>query len=71
MSSKQRHSNFSLSLEEHMKNLWAQYIRCLDKNGLNEGAKELQRRYFELYRQYRQNKEWEKLIQFNKEGGHR
>ncbi len=56
------HSEFMRSLEYQMKELWSQYVSCLDKDGPGQTAKSLRKKYLDLYRSYRQNKEWKNLI---------
>ena len=60
-----KNSDFLSDLERQMKELWSQYVKCLDKDGLNETAKKLRNKYYNLYRCYRQNKEWKNLINSN------
>jgi hypothetical protein len=60
-----RGSDFLSGLEQQMKELWAQYVRCLDQNGLSDSAKKLRSQYYSLYRCYRQNKDWKSAINNN------
>lgn len=53
--------NFLDGLEGQMKELWSQYVKCLD-GGLIEKATALRNRYYNLYRCYRRNIEWKRLI---------
>lgn len=50
-------------LEHQMKNLWSQYMACLDVCGNNEDAKVLREKYFKLYHSYKSNKEWQNVIE--------
>lgn len=60
-----RRSDFLSGLEQQMKELWSQYVRCLDQNGLSDHAKKLRSQYYSLYRCYRQNKDWKNAINNN------
>jgi len=62
---KDKKADFIENLEHQMKDLWLQYVKCLDTEGLSESAKALRNKYYEVYRCYRQNKEWKKLINNN------
>ena len=64
-SAEKRRSDYLSGLEQQMKQLWSQYIKCLDKDGLSERAKDLRDKYFRLYRCYRHNREWRKMINNN------
>ena len=55
-------SDFLDDLERQMKELWSQYITCLDRGGFTQRAEELRNRYYNVYRCYQRNKEWKKLI---------
>lgn len=58
-------ADFIENLEHQMKELWSQYVKCLDTEGLSETAKTLRNKYYEVYRCYPQNKEWKTLINNN------
>lgn len=50
-------------LEHQMKELWTQYVNCVNQNGLaDETAETLREKYFRLYHNYKNNKEWQKVI---------
>jgi hypothetical protein len=49
-------------LEHQLRDLWAQYVGRLDRNGFDETAKVLKEKYFRLYRSYRNNKNWKDLV---------
>lgn len=51
--------------ECQLKDLWAQYVSCTEKGGLNEVARSLRKRYFSLYRDYRRAKKWRNAINSN------
>lgn len=63
--SEERLTDFLIGLERQMKELWSQYVACLDKNGLDETAKALREKYFNLYRCYRHNRNWKNAINNN------
>ncbi|MGZ5280385.1 MAG: hypothetical protein ACXWC9_10605 [Pseudobdellovibrionaceae bacterium] len=48
------------TLEMQLKEHWSQYIRYVDQNGIDEKAKALKSRYFQLYQHYQRNKNWRK-----------
>lgn len=53
------------SLEEieiQLKELWAQYVHCLDLYGLNETSRELKKRYLKLYDSYKNFRDWKSAI---------
>jgi hypothetical protein len=50
------------ALERQLKELWSQYMKCLDEHGLNDTARSLRERYFNIYRAYRHNKKWRELM---------
>lgn len=58
-------SDFLDGLEQQMKEIWSQYVRCLDQGGLSDAAKKLRNQYYSLYRCYRQNKDWKNAINNN------
>lgn len=58
-------SDYLSTLEHQLKDLWAQYVGCLDKNGFDETAKALKEKYFRLYRSYRNNKNWREMVNSN------
>lgn len=49
-------------LECQLKELWAQYIHCLDKYGLNETARGLKQRYLNLYQNYKNFRDWKDAV---------
>lgn len=50
-------------LEHQMKDLWTQYVNCMNQNGpADETAEALRGEYFKLYHNYKNNKEWQKVI---------
>lgn len=50
-------------LEHQMKDLWTQYVNCLNENGpADETAEALRKKYFRLYHNYKNNREWQKAI---------
>jgi len=53
------------SFESQLKEVWSQYVECLNQNGFNEKAKSLKDRYFRLYRDYRNNKYWKEMLMDN------
>lgn len=55
----------STVLEHQLKSLWSQYTICLDSNGSPEISDQLRKRYFDLYQQYKNNKNWLKAIDNN------
>lgn len=57
----------TFELERQMKEVWRQYVSCLEKDGLNETTRALRSKYYNLYRSYRQNKQWKGLLTTNKE----
>ena len=50
------------ALESQMKDLWSKYIHCLDTEGISEKARALRSQYFNLYREYRQHRNWKSSI---------
>ncbi len=58
-------ANSGAALEGELRKIWAQYISCIDRDGPSAKATALRSRYFSLYRQYRNNKNWEKLVSGN------
>jgi hypothetical protein len=59
---KYHHRKYFESFERELKVLWAEYMKCVEQEGLSEAAREKRRLYFEKYRSYRQNKEWVNLV---------
>lgn len=55
----------SVVLEHQLKNIWSQYTTCLDSKGSSEIADKLREQYFDLYQQYKNNKNWLKAIENN------
>lgn len=53
------------SLESELREVWSQYMNCVERDGSSERAKTLRERYFSLYRNYRNNKEWRGIITSN------
>lgn len=49
-------------LELQLKEIWSQYIHCLDKYGLNETAKEIKLRYLNLYQNYKNYRNWKDAV---------
>ena len=64
-------TNFLNAVEHRLKELWSEYVEYQDKNGLDETAKSLREKYFNLYQSYQRNKNWKQLISGNnnQEGG--
>ncbi len=54
--------DYLVELEHQLKALWTEHINCVEKNGYDEKAKMLWDQYFRLYRNYRNNKNWRKVI---------
>lgn len=51
-----------LVLEHQMKNLWSQYTYSLETNGASELTQNLKEKYFDIYRNYKNNKQWLEAI---------
>lgn len=49
-------------LEDQLKELWSQYIYYVDKYGLNETAKELKKKYSNLYQSYKNWRDWKDAV---------
>jgi len=62
LTSGQMASDYINGLELQLKDLWSQYVSCLDKYGLNETAQELKKKYLQVYNGYRNNKNWREII---------
>lgn len=58
----QKISDLVTVLEHQMKDIWAQYVNCLNQCGQIETAEALREKYFKIYRNYKNNKEWHKEI---------
>lgn len=56
------HSNILSALEGQMKELWSQYVNRLDKEGPTDRAVALRKKYYDLYRAYRQHRDWRNRI---------
>jgi hypothetical protein len=59
------HKTARSDFEAELRDLWAQYISYVDRDGPSEKAKALRNRYYSLYRSYRNNQNWKKLITAN------
>lgn len=55
-------SDYLSTLEHQLKDLWAQYVGYMERNGFDETAKALKEKYFRLYQSYRDNKNWRDLV---------
>ena len=60
--SRDKNLDYLNDLELQMKELWAQYVKRLDESGLDEPARSLRDRYFNLYRHYRHNRKWRDIM---------
>ena len=49
-------------MELELKNLWNQYIGCLDGLRSKHAADDFRKKYFELYRTYRQQRMWREQL---------
>jgi hypothetical protein len=62
-------TDYLIGFEQQLKDLWSQYIAALDRQGQNESVNSLRDRYFRLYRNYRNSRQWRKAIANNQKGG--
>lgn len=60
--SKDNISDHLKTLEIQLKELWSEYIKRLDESGLDDTARSLKDRYFQIYRRYRLNKKWREVM---------
>lgn len=49
-------------LEHQLRELWGQYVGRLDVNGFDETARAIKEKYFRLYQNYRNNKNWREMV---------
>ncbi|MGZ3773832.1 MAG: hypothetical protein ACXVCY_07330 [Pseudobdellovibrionaceae bacterium] len=55
--------DFQNGIEVQLKELWSQYVKCLDENGSSEVAQSLRNAYYDIYRNYRNNRKWREAVE--------
>ena len=58
-------TDYLSDIEIQLKELWSQYINCVETDGFTERAKALKAEYFNHYQNYRNDKKWRELVTKN------